>query len=137
MNPASCISRKGMIAGLLLGLCAGNAVADEVPKPLLSKGIGSQCVAETSFMRRNHMQLLKHQRDETVHQGERGTQHSLKGCINCHMAPEVVGEQPVSIESRDHFCSGCHQYAGIKPDCFECHSAQPEPGVRVTPIANR
>ena len=42
-------------------------------------------------MRRNHMELIKHQRDATVHDGIRGTKHSLAGCIDCHVVPRADG----------------------------------------------
>ena len=35
-------------------------------------------------MRRNHMELLKHQRDDTVRSGIRGAKYSLKDCVGCH-----------------------------------------------------
>ncbi len=90
-------------------------------------------------MRRNHMELLMHHRDRTVHEGIRTTQHSLANCIACHASKEtgrVTG-------SKDAFCEGCHAYAAVKLDCFECHtdrgearddrraSAQPQAAERV------
>ena len=50
------------------------------------------CVEPTDFMRRNHMEVIKHQRDETVHGGIRSTKHSLAGCIACHGAKGPTGE---------------------------------------------
>lgn len=73
-------------------------------------------------MRKNHMELLKHQRDETVHKGIRTTSHSLNGCIECHASRKnnsVVG-------SDRNFCQGCHSYAAVKLDCFECHASKPK-----------
>ena len=72
-------------------------------------------------MLRNHMELLKHHRDQTVREGIRTTQHSLANCVNCHASPEtgrVTG-------SKDAFCEGCHRYAAVKLDCFECHADRP------------
>ena len=80
-----------------------------------------QCVADPAFMRRNHMDLLKHQRNETVHRGVRDPRASLKGCIECH-ASSATGS--VAAAPTD-FCVSCHGYAAVKVDCFECHASKP------------
>ena len=96
-----------------------------VPVPDIPKALkGKQCVEETSFMRRNHMDLLMHQRDKTMHKGIRTKQHSLVGCLSCHAVIDVDG-QAVSIKSDKHFCNSCHSYAAVKIDCFECHASTP------------
>jgi len=58
----------------------------------------SACVEPVEVMRREHMNLLLHQRDATVLNGER--------------------------DSKDpqHFCAGCHLYTSVQIDCFECHA---------------
>jgi len=28
--------------------------------------------------------------------------------------------------SKEDFCMGCHSYAAVKLDCFECHSSKPK-----------
>jgi len=98
-----------------------------VPVPVIPMGQGDSCVEDTDFMRRNHMDLLQHQRDETVRDGIRTQQYSLKECIDCHV---VSGEDavPVTVTSPDHFCRSCHDYAAVKIDCFQCHASRPEPG---------
>ena len=83
---------------------------------------GEKCVEDTAFMRKNHMKLLMHQRDETMHKGIRTEKYSLKNCINCHASSKdnnVLG-------SDDHFCQGCHTYAAVSLDCWECHSSKPK-----------
>ena len=40
-----------------------------------------RCVEPTDFMRRNHMEVIKHQRDATVHDGIRSTKHSLADAL--------------------------------------------------------
>ena len=88
------------------------------------------CVAPTSLMRRKHFELIKHQRDITVHQGIRKTDDSLAGCIDCHVAKDshgkyipVNGVNPETGEKQ--FCAGCHEYAGVEPPCFSCHATVP------------
>jgi cytochrome c553 len=86
----------------------------------LDIGRGGQCVDDPQFMRKNHMRMLRHQRDETVRQGIRGGRYSLAQCVNCHASKKddnVLG-------SSEHFCQGCHEYAAVHIDCFECHSSK-------------
>jgi hypothetical protein len=52
--------------------------------PLVERARGGQCVEEPAYMRRNHMKLLKHQRDDTMHGGIRSGKYSLKECVACH-----------------------------------------------------
>ena len=89
------------------------------PQPVIEKArAGSQCIAAPDVMRRTHMTLLQHQRDDTVHGGIRGAKASLRGCIDCH-----AGAQTHSVvKASGDFCVSCHSYAAVKIDCFECHS---------------
>jgi len=95
--------------------------------PVIPMGLGDACVEDTDFMRRNHMELLKHQRDETVLKGVRSEQYSLKECLSCHVVygPDAM---PVTVASPAHFCRSCHDYAAVSIDCFQCHASRPEPG---------
>jgi len=101
------------------------AVSGRVPVPAIPAANADVCVENTDFMRRNHMDLLDHQRDETMHEGIRSKQHSLKECISCHA---VLGadDVPVTVSSPEHFCRSCHDYAAVKVDCFQCHASRPE-----------
>ncbi|WP_184443251.1 cytochrome c3 family protein [Rhodobium orientis] len=110
---------------VLVAAGATGARAGGVPLPEPAKGAGSACVADTAFMRRYHMQMLVHQRRDTVHEGIRTKQFSLKGCIDCH---QVKGEDgaPVKVSDGRHFCRSCHDYAAVSIDCFECHASVPE-----------
>ena len=115
-----------LLAGLLaVALAAATGTAappSRVPRPVVDAGQGDKCVASAESMRRNHMKLLVHQRDETVHEGIRPRDTSLEGCIACHAnrkSGTVVG-------SDQNFCQGCHAYAAVKLDCFECHASRIE-----------
>jgi len=70
------------------------------------------------------MNLLKHQRDETMHKGIRTKTYSLKNCINCHVTKDDAGK-PVKVSNPKHFCAACHKFAAVKLDCFECHRSTP------------
>lgn len=109
---------------VMLALPGTMVVADSrVPLPQLGDALGERCVEDTGFMRRNHMQLLKHQRDETMHRGIRTEKHSLKNCLSCHAPVQAAAEQ----KEQQHFCQSCHAYAGVRLDCFECHALYAEP----------
>jgi predicted CXXCH cytochrome family protein len=111
------------LAYALLGLAlAGSAsAADRTPKPVIEPALaGSQCVEQAAVMRRNHMEFLKHQRDDTVRGGIRGAKHSLKACIDCHASTKTASV----AKAETNFCVSCHTYAAVKVDCFECHTAK-------------
>jgi hypothetical protein len=115
--------RLAWVLGMLVAGAAGAADdAGRTPKPTIERAVpGTQCVADPAFMRRNHMDLLKHQRDDTVHGGIRGAKHSLKDCIDCHAS--LATNSVAKAES--NFCVSCHSYAAVKIDCFECHTSKP------------
>ena len=93
--------------------------ADNSPVPHLDIGKGGQCVEpDHTLMRKTHMNLLKHQRDETVHKGIRGQKYSLAECVECHASQKTNSV----LGSNEAFCQGCHTYAAVKLDCFECHA---------------
>ena len=83
------------------------------------------CVEDTEFMRRNHFEVIRHQRDETVYGGIRSSKHSLAGCVGCHVVHAPAGE-PVPISDQGQFCAACHAYAAVKMNCFDCHATVPE-----------
>lgn len=111
----------------VLSLAGGAHAADtasaktRVPLPTVKIEQGEKCVEPTSVMRRDHMKFILHQRDKTMHEGIRTTQHSLKNCVNCHANPKTN-----SVLGKEGFCQECHAYAAVKIDCFSCHSASPE-----------
>ena len=104
---------------------ADRDVSSGVPLPVIPMGKGTGCVKDTEFMRRNHMDLLKHQREDTMLEGKRGEAFSLKECISCH-AVYGPDEQALSAASPQHFCRSCHDYAAVNIDCFQCHASRPE-----------
>jgi hypothetical protein len=110
------------LAALLPAASAGSADAKPgvtTLQPAIQAALRGPCVAEPAFMRRKHPDLLKHQRNQTVHLGVRDTRASLKGCIACH-ASSTTGS--VAVAQSD-FCVACHSYAAVRVDCFECHSS--------------
>jgi hypothetical protein len=89
------------------------AVAPEIEKPQGE----TQCVADTAFMRRGHMQLLSSWRDEVVRSndrvyvtadGRRYDKSLTRTCLGCH-------------QSKARSCDRCHDYLDVKPYCWQCH----------------
>jgi hypothetical protein len=104
------------LAAMLAGL--GAAAGTKAP-PELDRARAGPCVQDPKVMRKAHMDLLQHDRDDTVRRGIRDRKASLAGCVDCHASRsdgKVVG-------SERHFCQGCHSYAAVKLDCFECHAS--------------
>jgi len=68
---------------------------------------------------------------DTVHEGVRGGDQALNRCLECH-ASKTTG---AAIGSPDAFCQSCHDYVGVKLDCFDCHQGRPGAGAR--PVARQ
>jgi len=132
------LNRKllGGVISVLIGITlAFNAFAkDSSDKTALQRsigvGLGESCVRpkeaddEKNYdMRKNHMKYLLAKRDKTMHEGIRTSQDSLKGCIDCHAT--VKNGKAVPVNAPGEFCAGCHTYAAVKLDCFECHATLP------------
>lgn len=115
-------------AHVLIGLMlvSGSALAD-TPLPNIHEpeDEGLKCIHPEDEMRRNHMNYILHERDETMHEGIRNEPASLAKCINCHVTPDENGVI-AGIESDEHFCNACHQYAAVQIDCFQCHADRPQ-----------
>ena len=112
-------------AAAAVGFALADEPAGRTPMPVIPKGKGDHCVRDTAFMRRYHMVMLKHQRDDTVHDGVRGGDFSIRACVDCHAVAGPDG-QPVGYADPKHFCRSCHSYASVSIDCFECHASKPQ-----------
>ncbi len=126
------------IAGCMLLVAAGTVAADNttrVPLPEITKGKGEQCVEPVDVMRREHMNFIQHQRDQTVRKGIRadkeqsalteGPKYSLTGCVNCHTKRDDAGKY-IPIDAEGQFCESCHKYTAVTIDCFQCHRTTPD-----------
>ncbi len=101
-------------------LLFGSAEAAKAPEPELTQKAkaAKHCVADTQFMRMDHMQLLDQWRDTVVRQGKReyvsgaGKVYMAslsKTCMDCH-------------SNKEEFCDRCHNYASVRPYCWDCHT---------------
>lgn len=132
--------RGAAVAALLAVSFAAVASADaheesssgRVPIPVHPEGKGDKCVRDTAYMRRHHMDELKHQRNETMRKGIRTKEMSLQNCIDCHASKETN-----SVLGKDGFCQSCHSYAAVKLDCFECHASKPKAATRFHPVVSK
>ena len=127
----------------VVGVMVGGFVSAEQGNIPAGSGVVSdvesgKCVEPTAVMRRNHMDFLLQQRDETMRRGVRTGNYSLKGCIDCHEdlkresqreSPKhqgrlVSSNMPISVNDPENgFCQACHQYVAVNIDCFQCHVA--------------
>lgn len=116
-----------MTLWLGLGWTPSVSAADSaIPLPAIpAASKGDQCVEPLDVIRRKHMEMLEHERDDTVYGGIRGRKHSLAGCLGCHTQSDATGA-PIPINAPGQFCSSCHSYAAVTIDCFSCHATVPE-----------
>lgn len=116
--------------------------------PVIQQLSDKECVEPADYMRQNHMQLLLQWRDAKVRDGQtvyinsKGKAYdiSLEGtCLKCHNDKPVsssvtsnVAKSNVSApnaattnltsDGSNEFCFSCHNYASVKPNCWNCHS---------------
>ena len=112
---------------MLVPLLGINACDSEPPALMkASKQFESDEIRDRhiAYMRINHMDALKHKRDETMYNGIRTKKNSINACINCHV-PESYNGQVLRHTDQEHFCTTCHTYVAAKLDCFECHVDHP------------
>ena len=80
------------------------------------------CIMPTDYMTAEHMQLLDVWRHNVVRNGERAFVNaegklfnmSLSNtCLDCH-------------SNKEQFCDRCHNYASVRPYCWDCHIDNPK-----------
>ncbi len=80
------------------------------------------CVMPTEYMKVEHMQLLDVWRHNVVRRGERmfvnadGKLFNMSlsnTCLDCH-------------SNKEKFCDRCHDYASVRPYCWDCHIDSPK-----------
>jgi hypothetical protein len=125
----SAVLGLAFIAGFSQVNASQNDLGPEITLPAGSSG--KSCVLPSAEMRREHPDVLKHDRIQTLREGVRAQadgeklQGSLKQCVNCH-AIKDDNDQFVRVDNDKHFCVSCHQYAAVSIDCFQCHRDIPE-----------
>ena len=76
-----------------------------------------KCVESKTFMTKEHMKLLNDWRDwairekQTIYVNAEGKSYTISlqnTCMKCH-------------SNKSKFCDECHNYADVKPYCWDCH----------------
>jgi hypothetical protein len=80
------------------------------------------CVRSTEYMKAEHMKLLDIWRHSVVRNAERiyvnssGKEFNMSlsnTCLDCH-------------SNKAEFCDRCHDYASVRPYCWDCHIDNPK-----------
>ena len=123
--------KKKIVAGLVIFIAViafpfwynhGKAApAPELVLTAKAKAAGS-CVMPTAYMKANHMRLLEIWRHDVVRNGDRvfinpeGKAYTMSlsnTCLDCH-------------SNKKEFCDRCHDYASVRPYCWDCHIENPK-----------
>lgn len=112
---------------LVLGLALFSAIPAmaEGLGPAIPKATGDPHPEGNAYMRRWHMSMMLHDRDETMYNGVRPAHASIGQCFECHAVRDEAGTF-VTYDDERHFCRACHDFASVKVDCFDCHRSTPE-----------
>ena len=97
----------------------GTAVPPSLPldTPEIQKLGVKKCIEPTPYMRASHMELINGWRDAVVrdgnylyvnHEGKKFIMSLSQTCLKCH-------------SNKEKFCDACHNYSGVKPNCWGCH----------------
>ena len=100
----------------------GDKAMPSIDTPEINAMGVKQCVKPKAYMTTEHMQLLDEWRDSVVRDGDRYFgmidgklyEKSLQNtCMHCH-------------SNKKRFCDECHNYASVKPYCWDCHISPKE-----------
>jgi hypothetical protein len=93
--------------------------------PELARPLGAtECVAPVGYMRASHMKLLDEWRDRVVRDGVRSYTDRNGRVVTMSLSKTCIGE---CHTDKTTFCDRCHDYAGVKPTCWDCHVVPPVP----------
>jgi len=104
-------------SALLVAQTPNAAAGVNKPEPTIAQAKGDHCIKDDEYMMRHHPDLLKHQRDDTMHRGIRSGEFGLKRCMECHSSNDN------GVAKTD--CDTCHAFAAVKLDCWDCHAKKP------------
>jgi hypothetical protein len=123
--------KKWIVAGIIIFLVISTfpfwfnlgkaAPAPEIELTATAKA-AKECVQPKDYMKANHMQVLDLWRHSVVRNAKRtyvnGSgkvfEMSLSNtCLDCH-------------SNKAEFCDRCHDYASVRPYCWDCHIENPK-----------
>jgi hypothetical protein len=98
--------------------------AAPAPKVVLTEKAkaAGECVMSKAYMTTEHMQLLDLWRHSVVRnakrefvnpEGKRFNMSLSNTCLDCH-------------SNKAEFCDRCHNYASVRPYCWQCHLDTPK-----------
>ncbi len=123
--------KKLIIAGLVIFIAIAlfpflynMGKASPAPDPVLTPEAkaAKQCVRSRQYMRADHMHLLDQWRHNVVRDANHiyvspnGQQYEMsltRTCLECH-------------SNKAEFCDRCHDYASVRPYCWDCHLDNPK-----------
>jgi hypothetical protein len=123
--------KKKIIAGLVIFIAViafpfwyNHGKAAPAPELVLTAKAKAAkvCVMPTAYMKANHMRLLEVWRHDVVRNGDRvfinpeGKAYTMSlsnTCLDCH-------------SNKAEFCDRCHNYASVRPYCWDCHQDNPK-----------
>jgi hypothetical protein len=123
--------KKLIITGLLIFLVIvsfpfwfNRGKAAPLPQPVLTEKAKAAkvCVRSTEYMQANHMRLLDLWResvvrlDKSIYVNPDGKEYVMSlsnTCLDCH-------------SNKTEFCDRCHNYASVRPYCWNCHIENPK-----------
>jgi hypothetical protein len=94
----------------------------KIDTPEIARLAEKKCLEPTAYMRASHMGLIDSWREAVVREGQRYyvtssgknvTMSLSQSCLGCH-------------SNKEQFCDTCHNYAGVKPNCWSCHNVPKE-----------
>ena len=94
----------------------------KIDTPEIARLAEKKCLEPTAYMHASHMELIDSWREAVVRDGQRyyvtssGKNVSMslsQTCLGCH-------------SNKEQFCDTCHNYAGVKPNCWSCHNVPKE-----------
>lgn len=116
-----------IIAGLVVFGCLAtspiwyNALTGKtgyIPKPKIVTE-KKECIEPKEYIRTRHKDVLEDWMESVVRKGirtyvagdkKRYTMSLTRTCMNCHS------------NKLDEFCFQCHNYLGVRNDCWDCHA---------------
>jgi hypothetical protein len=98
-------------------LATGAETRDASPAADSGTADSTGCIYPKEYMQTHHMQVLADWKEHAAHEGPdavmkapdgRRFQKDLATCLGCH-------------DNNRFFCFSCHNYANVKPNCWNCH----------------
>ena len=113
-----------MLSPFLYNMLVNAGAEQPAPELVLTeKAKAAQtCVRSTEYMKAEHMKVLDLWRHSVVRNAERiyvnskGQEFNMSlsnTCLDCH-------------SNKAEFCDRCHDYASVRPYCWDCHIDNPK-----------